>query len=131
MFYKHKIITKVILFVLFCIICVVLFVIRDVLLLIVMFYVLLVNVYCHRVPTQLQLKNISISISIVSEVWLTQSQNILHYMNRENIRQIVICVSTNNKFYGTFDTKIIRTPILLHAATYWCVIEWVAIRWHC
>jgi hypothetical protein len=44
------------------VICVVLYVIRDVLLLIVMFYVLRVNVYCHRVPTKLQLTNISISI---------------------------------------------------------------------
>jgi hypothetical protein len=54
-------------------ICVVLFVIRDVLLLIVMFYVLRVNVYCHRVPTQLQLTNISIlSISINEQVnWQT------------------------------------------------------------
>jgi hypothetical protein len=49
---------------------VVLFVIRDVLLLIVMFYVLRVNVYCHRVPTQLQLTNISISI-----LKLFQTQN--------------------------------------------------------
>jgi hypothetical protein len=38
------------------------FVILVVLLLIVMFYVLCVNVYCHRVSTQLQLTNISISI---------------------------------------------------------------------
>jgi hypothetical protein len=40
------------------------FVIRDVLLLIVMFYVLRVNVYCHRVPTQLQLTNISYHIKL-------------------------------------------------------------------
>jgi hypothetical protein len=39
------------------------FVIRVVLFLIVLFYVLRVNVYCHRVSTQLQLTNISISIS--------------------------------------------------------------------
>jgi hypothetical protein len=46
------------------VIFVVLFVIRVVLLLIVMFYVLFcVNMYCHRVSTQLQLINISISLS--------------------------------------------------------------------
>jgi hypothetical protein len=49
-------------------ICVVLFVVRDVLLLIVMFYVLRVNVYCHRVSTQLQLTNISISIELRMQI---------------------------------------------------------------
>jgi hypothetical protein len=37
-----------------------------------MFYVLRVNVYCHRVPTQLQLTNISISISVSTSHALTE-----------------------------------------------------------
>jgi hypothetical protein len=62
-------------------------------------YCLCVNVYCHRMSTQLQLTNMSISKTLVSSYQNTRRnkrQNYNLYSDRRDVK--VICVETTSVY---------------------------------
>ena len=72
-------------------------------------YCLCVNVYCHRVATQLQLINISYHISYVTQGSLTKCQEL--YKNSLTIQPVC---SSQEWFYTCHSYEYLSTTVMFH-----------------